>query len=481
MKAVVLPMDERPPNYSVVQKIGKMLGLEIRLPGRELLGRYMRPGKCEELGLWLIEESGDAFVISVDMLLFGGLIASRAGDASELEALKRLELIRELRERNPSSRILLSSIVRRASISVSSAGSRELWERLNRYLRAIGNGQDSEARSIESTFPRGFLESYYRLRNRNHIVNRACVELVKEKVADLLVLAQEDTFPNGPQKRELEALEKLSLESGVAESVFIHNGADEVIQELLTFTSADRQPLSVDLIYDSPETEKKVMDFEDRRFGENVKSHMRLVGLTVSEESQTSIFIAGSDIEKALEKLKDLSKKKKRIFILDVFRANGSNRQFVEAFLNMGLENIWGYSAWNTASNSLGTLLAVVVAACRSTNSSGEIGSFYLSRLLDDHLYQGVLRDELEKRIRDVGGDEYRVSESGRLFEEFRDDLFIPRAVELIERYFYGRRHDVFGGVVKKGSISIADFFLPWDRTFECDLELIEEGRECRR
>jgi hypothetical protein len=66
-------MDERPPNYSVVQKIGKMLGLEIRLPGRELLGRYMRPGKCEELGLWLIEESGDAFVISVDMLLFVGL------------------------------------------------------------------------------------------------------------------------------------------------------------------------------------------------------------------------------------------------------------------------------------------------------------------------------------------------------------------------------------------------------------------------
>ena len=481
MKAVVLPMDERPPNYRIVQKIGKMLGLEVRLPGRELLGRYMRPGRCEELGRWLLEESGDAFAISVDMLLFGGLIASRAGDVSEFEALKRLELLRELRERNPRSRILLSSIVRRASISVSSAGSRELWERLNRYLRAIGNDEEDEARSIESTFPRGFLESYYRLRSRNHIVNRACVELVKEKIADLLVLAQEDTFPDGPQKCELEILDKLSRESGVKESVFIHNGADEVIQELLTFTSADRQPLSVDLTYDSPETEKKIMDFEDRQFGENVGSHMRLVGLTVSGESETSIFIAGSEVERALEKLEALSKKKKRIFILDVFRANGSNRQFVEGFLNMGLENIWGYSAWNTASNSLGTLLAVVVAACRSTNSCREIAAFYLSRLLDDHLYQGVLRDELEKRIRNVGGDEYRVGDSGLLFEEFRDGLFIPRAVELMEKHFYGRRHDVFGGFVEKGSISVTDFFLPWDRTFECDLELREEGRECRR
>jgi len=91
------------------------------------------------------------------------------------------------------------------------------------------------------------------------------------------------------------------------------------------------------------------------------------------------------------------------------------------------------------------------------------------------------LRDELEKRIRNVGGDEYRVNESGRLFEEFRDGLFIPRAVELIEKHFYGRPHDVFGGVVEKGSISVTDFFLPWDRTFECDLELREEGRECRR
>lgn len=471
MNIVIIPMDERPPNYQIVKKIGELYGQKLEMPDINLLGYYTKPGECDKLAAWLLKKSADVFIISIDMLLFGGLIASRDRTVNLDEAFKRLEVIKQIKNQNPEAKIFLSSIIRRASVSVSSTETKLLWEKLNNYLWLLGNGSEKKANDLLREFPEDFLRIYYELRERNHMINRACIELVREGVADLLVLAQEDTFVGGPQTRELELLNKLVQKGGIRDRVFIHNGADEVIQELVAFASL-KNNVSVDLVYDCDETERKVMDFEDRGFGENVKSHLKLLGFQESLDSEIGILVAGSSLEKSLDALSKLSEKKKRVFVLDVFNANGSNPDFVEAYLKMGLKNIWGYSAWNTASNSLGTLLAVVGSNTVCQENDKELAEFYLSRILDDHLYQGLLRNELERMLKIFNGNAYCVSTTKGLFERFRDEIYMPAARELLEKYFYGKKMDWSIGTLKKGSIVIEEFTLPWDRTFECKIEL---------
>ncbi|MDD2334770.1 MAG: DUF4127 family protein, partial [Mesotoga sp.] len=235
MKTVVVPMDDRPPNYQLVSKIADLNCLEIELPDKNLLGRYLRPGNCEELARWMLSREADRFIVSVDMLSYGGLIASREDGISTRTAIDRLSSVRELRRRFPNAEILLSSIVRRASVSVSSAGSKELWTMLNNYLWLSGNERIKEAEAVEAELPRGFVGRYRELRLRNHEVNKECLKLVKAGCADLLVLAQEDTFQHGPQERELAILEDMAKDYVIDDRVFIHNGADEVIQEMLSY------------------------------------------------------------------------------------------------------------------------------------------------------------------------------------------------------------------------------------------------------
>jgi hypothetical protein len=470
LKTVVVPMDERPPNYQLVSKIADLNGLEIELPKKGLLGRYMKPGECDELIGWMLSREADRFIISVDMLSYGGLIASREEGITVETALERLRSVRELRRRLPSAEILLSSIVRRASVSVSSAGSRELWTMLNNYLWLSGHGRIKEAETVEDELPRGFVSRYRELRFRNHRVNKECLRLVKDGCADLLVLAQEDTFQHGPQEEELVILEGIAEDYDIEDRVFIHNGADEVIQEMLSTKRGQEYP--VEVIHDSTETRERVMDFEDREFGKNVESHMKLLGMRQSSDSTTGIIIAGTSTTDSIEALKNLSKRKQRVFILDVFNPNGSNPSFVEAYLGLELKNVWGYSAWNTASNSLGTLLSLIATSRSLEVKKKALAEFYISRLLDDHLYQGVLRNTLERTIDESGGDIYKVSKSKGFFESFRDDVFVPKAEEFLERFIRGRKLDIYDFSSSENRISIEKFSLPWDRTFECEIEV---------
>ncbi|WP_367356705.1 DUF4127 family protein, partial [Mesotoga sp.] len=208
-------------------------------------------------------------------------------------------------------------------------------------------------------------------------------------------------------------------------------------------------------------------------FGKNVESHMKLLGMRQSSGTSTGILVAGTKIDDSIEALKNLSKQKQRVFILDVFCANGSNPSFVDAYLSLELKNIWGYSAWNTASNSLGTLLSLVATSSSCEVEKKAFAEFYISRLLDDHLYQGILRINLERMVDESGGDIYKVSKSKGLFEDFRDNLFTPKAEEFLDRFIRGRKLDIFDFSSSENRISIDKFILPRDRTFECEIEVM--------
>lgn len=116
MKIVYLPADDRPYCYGLVRRLCALLPVEVAIPDCELLGSRSRGAPLERLDSWLqaMTSSGDALILSLDSLLYGGLVQGReATDARDrVEAVTKL--LRQLRQRvGPSGKLVLFFVWKR--------------------------------------------------------------------------------------------------------------------------------------------------------------------------------------------------------------------------------------------------------------------------------------------------------------------------------------------------------------------------------
>ena len=61
--------------------LGDIAGVDVLTPPRPALGKFLTPGDTDAIWAWLLSPRTDrafAYVLSTDMLAYGGLIASRA-------------------------------------------------------------------------------------------------------------------------------------------------------------------------------------------------------------------------------------------------------------------------------------------------------------------------------------------------------------------------------------------------------------------
>src|SRR4028119_1270015 len=118
----LLPLDNRPCNTRFPQQIAPIGGDDLLLPPDTLLGLFNTPGKPDALCRWL-EGLPDvrALIVSVDMLAYGGLVASRHTFTSESEALARLEALKRFRAARPDTPILAFNILMRLAVTMDSA------------------------------------------------------------------------------------------------------------------------------------------------------------------------------------------------------------------------------------------------------------------------------------------------------------------------------------------------------------------------
>ncbi len=466
MKIAVLPMDNRPPNYQFLERLADMFQVNLILPAKEKLGYYMEPAPANELGNWIIKQEADVYIVSVEMLIYGGLIASREKGITTKECHSRMKKIPLLKNKHPKSKIYLSSIVRRASVSTFSEESQYLWDKVNAYFKAIAIDDKYKASEISKEMPSGFIDEYISLRNRNHEINKKAIELTSQEYVDTLVLAQEDTFEKGPQQKELEVLEEMAGDL-LNERIFIHNGADEVCQELLV--RANVVPNKLRISYDSPETAKKVMGFEDRPFQKNISSHLQLCRLKKDSLAERSLLVAGTNVNLALKKLDKEYARCRDVGMLDIIKPNGGIIDLINSVGLGRLSSLYAYSAWNTASNSLGTALAMMSLQSPDVFEEKARIKFLLERFLDDYLYQGIFRNELESELRKIGGDPFHVSKTPDTLENFKKHYLDEVYKKLLT--------PLFDSKLIPYKIGISKFELPWDRTFECEVELLLTNR----
>ena len=114
MKIAFLPIDNRPVCYSLAMDICAVdETMELVIPPRELLGDLTKSAQRDELLEWISELSDcDGIILSLDTLVYGGLIPSRR-ISETFDSLKiRLEKIKSILESKKTKIYAFSSIMR---------------------------------------------------------------------------------------------------------------------------------------------------------------------------------------------------------------------------------------------------------------------------------------------------------------------------------------------------------------------------------
>ncbi len=481
MRIAYLPLDSRPCNSLFPVQLAQWCGHDCLIPEAHEMDDFTIPAPFEatEAFLWRAASQADALVLSIDHLCFGSLLASRSDSVPQPEALRRLELAEKLHAAFPDLPVYAYSVVMRSSISTLYAADVEAYRAMTEYSvytdRAEQTGDPEDAAKAQdalSRLPAAVLSRYRLARERNHAVNRRCVELAASGVFAALALLQEDAETYGFHKAEQRALLALKNQLNLS-NVWLHNGADEGgALAVMKAIAAGKTLPPVDVRCLGWPNGDFVARYEDRPFRENVEDSLSFAGLTVSPDAADVLAVCcppdglQTDWEKPecaegyaeqARQLALLAASGKRVYLLDVTRANGGSPLLVRAlYEHEGSLPLAGYSAWNTASNALGTILAQIM----SDQLAQKVNRAFLwERLLDDLAYQGAVRESLNELLRAAHEDPFHLTDPSP-------------AVQLLEQLM--KSYLLSSAAMQ--NVPAYTITLPWTRTFEC---LVRVSPEC--
>lgn len=246
-RVALLPLDDRPATYDFPRWLGEAAGLDVLAPPRDWLGNPWRPGATDRLSAWLAETAptADGLIVSIDTLGYGGLVASRRTSAAAAETIARLEVLRTLRDRHPSLRILAFSVLMRVNRSDSAEEEKPYCATYGRQLfrlsyvdhkRSLGEANDAEGAELASLvdqLPADVVDDYRAGRARGDAVTRAMVGWLGEGVFDYLLVVQDDTAEYGWNIAEARNLRRQIEGEGLSDRASVYPGADEAASLLV--------------------------------------------------------------------------------------------------------------------------------------------------------------------------------------------------------------------------------------------------------
>ena len=490
MMMALIPLDERPANTRYPAMLAAAAGIDLRMPEPELLSAHKHRADRRKLGEWLNRLAPDlqAVIVSVEMLGYGSLIASRTSPDSVYDILDRLELVRRLKRQRPDLPVLGFNTIMRISDFDGDVEEPEYWLRHGRQLFALSQLMDRALQgepvqvalhALEHATPAEVRSDFLRRRSRNHLVNLAMLQQAAEGVFDTLVLSSDDTSPYGLPTREKRWLQETAGRLDLGQRLLMYPGADEVGCALLARAAnrAEGRAPTVEVAYYPAEGADIVAAFEDGPVRVTVERQIHAMG-GVPVAAGGEIWMAvNAPLSGRNEYAKDLAARQRverlalltrlahdtrqrmqagqRVVIADVAYPNGADPALIEALLpQVDLTRLAAYGAWNTAGNTIG----VALAQASLTHGGDEEARqrFLLHRFVEDWGYQRVVRAEL--RAQRPAGQEPSTAER-------------PEALKFVERRLNAllQRLPGFAG---RWRIAPGSTRFPWQRTFEIDFEL---------
>ena len=511
-KVVYLPLDERPCNAKYPVQLASIADMPLVFPSADMLGKKKQPARHEDIAAWLVKETKDAshLIVSVDMLVYGGIVPSRLHHLSESECLRRLSLLSELKRSNPSLEIHAFNLIMRAPAYNSSDEEPDYYEhygyRLYRYgwlkdkaqYEKLDDEEQQERDRIAAEVPQEVLNDFLHRRQVNAAVNLQAISLVDEGIIDHLIIPLDDNAKYGfspmEQRKLLTTVEQLNL----LDRVLIYPGADEIGCTLLArvFCRLHGYRPEVFVRYSSTLGPTIVPKYEDRSLNESIKSHLTSAGAVMADSpsgadvvlmvhsppvSQADVaespyaysgrhraYFSEVHIPEFAVAIESQLDKGRLVALADVASSNGSDHALMKLLSKKKLlGRLTAYAGWNTSGNTLGTVIAHAVIASYWHGPAGSVPdrvkrasrAFLLSRYVEDWGYQTLVRkDVAENHLPAMGGDYFRV---GHIREQV-SALITEKLQRFCRQYL--------SDVAEEADIARLRTDQPWNRMFETDV-----------
>ena len=495
LRIALLPLDERPVNITLPRQVAAIARAELLLPPRAALPDMRKPGDTGELGGWLelIAGQADALIVSLDMLCYGGLIASRTSDDLLPAALGRLETLRRIRARHPKLPLLAVSLVMRASDSYNPQEEPEYWAQHGRELHRLGAlhhrafaGQAEAAAALaelRAALPPEIVADFERRRLRNHQVNLAALSLAADGVLDSLLITADDTAEYSAGSLEQLWLAQWAATLPARGEVLMYPGADEVAAVLVarqlgrllgttaTFSVQCADPTGLERIANYENSPLRVaIERQIRASGGTLVEHTSAMALLIHAPDPRRRDLCGqmpdfdetdrAEAERTAALAAELIASGREVALADLRYSNGGDALLIEALRNRGiLLDVVAYGGWNTAGNALGSVVAAATAIqagrAAGTYEAAAAQRLMLHRLIEDYGYQAIGR-----RPYNAGIMSFDTASERRAEAEVQTGLT-----------------NLLRDVVEGRDLSVEGVAFPWHRSFEIDFAITGDVR----
>lgn len=484
-----VPIDDRPVTAQLPVMVGRIAGVQVAAPPRPLLGRFLQAGKPDAIIAWLNGQAArpqtGAFVISADMLAYGGLITSRIPGATYADAESRLRELAHLRERRRSAWISAFGTIMRLAPTGIPAGTPyfapyPIWSYLQDYANLhdpLLPGETARAEHLQELIGADALDAYLAARARNLAVDRLLLKLTAAGTINRLVLGQDDAGPVGLHVPDVHLLQAELTAQNLQDRVSIEPGADELgialVAHAITRQAAWTPRISVRFstseggLYQDPIEYAPISTAIDAliRLCGGVRDDDRpdialFVRVPQTLPAQDDAFVAAMSADRSAGRAVALAD-------LSYLHSYAEQADFARRILASGLAaQLDAYSSWNTNANTVGTALAEAIAAGagRRTNTYDALAhrTFTFVMFLDDYAFHDEVRPDLNATLTAQGIEDHSLlsPEVAAAMSQRDRALLWTYAVKILSQLDPGYH------------IAAMSIGLPWDRTFETSIDV---------
>lgn len=482
-----VPQDDRPVDYAYTVKTAEDAGYTVLTPPRQYLSGSNFHGSPDELMNWVETHASeaDAMVLSVDSLVYGGLVDSRKHNLDMNTIMNRLKNVESLHSKYGHTPIYVFSTVMRSPWAGGKGVEPDYYLQTGNdiyQLAALQNKADTgtltpEERSdwfaIMSRVPLEYLQDWYNRRKKNMAVNYRLIDDAKNGVFTYFSLGHDDNSAHTQSALEAKYLEMRGKD--VPKTAFgSFPGADQLGLLLITRANNDFNNYhpKVTIIYPLGGGEKTVPSYDGQAIGKTIAEHIEAIGGTVTDSEKPDLLLAVNtplttsttesnsfenfpimldSTKEFLGHIESAVKADIPVSIVDMAFSNGADNTLVYGlYQDKMMYKVAAYNGWNTASNSVGYGLSQGILSRYMSESAHK--DMLTTNYLDNWAYQANVRNYLYRMQKSM--------EAGRLRRYYPTEMGELQGLAKLELQRYAQTYLE----VDPKTIEVT---LPWNRLFE--------------
>lgn len=482
-----VPQDDRPVDYEYTVSTAEAAGYQVLTPPAQYLSGMNFHGSPDKLMAWVDANAGkaDAMVLSIDSLVYGGLVDSRKHNLPMETLTARLEKVEALHKAHKKVPIYVFSTVMRSPWAGGKGvepdyyltmGS-DIYQLASLQAKMDEEGLNPQERNdwfaIMRRVPMEYLQDWYNRRRKNMSINYRLIDDARKGVFTYYSLGHDDNSVSTQSSLESKYLEMAG--DGIPKTAFgSFPGADQLGLLLITRASNDFNNYhpKITVIYPLGGGEKTVPRYDGQAIGKTIASHVEAIGGTMVDNERPDLLLAvntpltTSTTESAnfenfpimLQSTRDFLTQIEKavnlgipVSIVDMAFSNGSDNTLVYGlYQDQMMYRLAAYNGWNTASNSVGYGIAQGVLSRYMTADAHR--DMLTTQYLDNWAYQANVRDYIYRMQQKL--------EAGVVTQYYPtlNEELQSRTKEQLQRYA-----STYLGIDPK----TVDVTLPWQRLFE--------------